>query len=768
MKKQFRSQKISNTGDISPLPLPNKPKKRRKILIGTLAALLLAPVILLGAAVGIYAIWARGVKLDKSALPVSASLPTFYDADGNKLSYKQDSYISADEITDDLRNAFVAVEDKRFYSHKGYDPVRMAGAALGNLKAGGIREGASTITQQLVKNTQLTHERTLKRKLTEIALAAKLEREYSKDDILSMYLSVIYFGSGAYGVKQACRKFFAKDVGELTLSQCACLAGIVRNPACYSPKNKPENCVNRRDLVLKLMLEQGYIDDKSYEEATAEPLLLSENAADESAAYGGYLEKAAQEVCEALDITRAQLDGSGYRIHTALDGELQQELCALRGQCISAEDVDSAAVVLDSEGFAIGYSSNLPYEASRQAGSVLKPLAVYAPALNERMISLATPITDEKVNYGGYSPSNFGGKYYGDTTIKQAIARSMNSVSVKVLDYLGVDNCAAYLNKFGIRISDEDKNYALALGATSKGVSPLDIAAAYGAFARGGMYQNCKFVKAVIDGDRYVYDGKTGNPNGQNCQRAVSSATASLISVALKEAVTSGTAKTLSALPFEVAAKTGTAQREDGGNSDGWCASYNDGYTVVVWHGSDGNLDERGGGLPTMHALKIWQLLAARAPMPSKLTLSEDITQVRIDNYSAAKCRHAVAATDSTPEKYVSVEYFDVASLPTSGDSLFENVPAPQLSVNMLNDIVRLQFDCQPIYGYTLTRRDLLGESVIFECSGYDGAKTIYDAPVTFGGKVTYTLTCSSGSSKAQCTKTVFSQPPFATGKSAP
>ncbi len=767
MKKQFRSQKNPNTGDISPLPLSDKPKKRRKILIGALAALLLAPVISFGAAVGIYAIWARGVKLDKSALPVSASLPAFYDADGNKLSYKQDSYISADEITEDLRNAFVAVEDKRFYSHKGYDPVRMAGAALGNLKAGGIREGASTITQQLVKNTQLTHERTLKRKLTEIALAAKLEKEYSKDDILSMYLSVIYFGNGAYGVKQACRKFFAKDVDELTLSQCACLAGIVRNPAGYSPKNKPENCVKRRNLVLKLMREQGYIDDKSYEEAAAEQLEIASNVIDESALYGNYLEKAAQEVCEALGITRAQLDGSGYRIHIALDSDLQQKLCALSGQCISAEDVNSAAVVLDSEGFMVGYSSNLPYEVSRQAGSVLKPLAVYAPALNERMISLATPITDEKVNYGGYSPANFGDKYYGDTTIKQAIARSMNSVSVKVLDYLGVDCCAEYLARFGINISDEDKNYALALGATSNGTSPLDIAAAYGAFSRGGMYQGCKFVKAVIDGDRYIYDSKTGDLNGQNCQRAVSPATASLISVALKETVTSGTAKTLSALPFEVAAKTGTAQREDGGNSDGWCASYNDGYTVVVWHGSDGKLEERGGGLPTMHALKIWQLLASRAPMPSKLTLSEEITQVRIDNYSAAKCKHAVAATDNTPDKYVSVEYFDVATIPTSSDSLFENVPAPQLSVDMLNDMVRLCFSCLPIYKYTLTRRDLLGESVIFECDGYDGAKIVYDAPVTFGGKVTYTLTCSSGDVKADCKKILFVDPPFASGQNA-
>ena len=219
----------------------SKKTKRKKIILVTLITLLLLPILILGISVGIFEAWANGVNIDESLLPTQTALPVFYDSLGEKIDVHGDSYLAPEDIPTDLKNAFVALEDKRFYSHKGYDPVRIVGALVSNAKSKSVKEGASTITQQLVKNTHLTQEKTVKRKLKEIAIAKKLEKEYTKDEILAMYLSVIYFGNGAYGVKDAGKLYFSKDVGDLSLAECATLAGIVKNPKKYSPLSNPDD-----------------------------------------------------------------------------------------------------------------------------------------------------------------------------------------------------------------------------------------------------------------------------------------------------------------------------------------------------------------------------------------------------------------------------------------------------------------------------------------------------------------------------------------------
>ena len=211
-------------------------------------------------------IWTDKLYIDKSLLPVANNLPTFYDIDGNAIEYKSDNYLHPNEIPDNLKYAFIALEDKRFYDHNGFDTYRIAGAMAKNIAKGGAVEGASTITQQLIKNTHLTFEKTISRKLKEIALAQKLEQMYTKDEILSMYLSVIYFGNGAYGVKTASKAYFGKDVAELTLGECATLAGIIKSPTKYSPKNNIENALHRRNIVLNAMYEQGYITAEGVDE----------------------------------------------------------------------------------------------------------------------------------------------------------------------------------------------------------------------------------------------------------------------------------------------------------------------------------------------------------------------------------------------------------------------------------------------------------------------------------------------------------------------
>lgn len=752
MKKYAEMQNGQNS--------PSKNKKRRKIFLAAVLMLFALPLLVAGVSLAGYAIWARGQRIDADLLPTAKALPVFYDRDGDVIGAYEDAYVTEGEAPELLKNAFVAIEDKRFYSHKGYDIIRIGGAVLKNLKAGAVKEGASTITQQLVKNTHLTQERSVARKLKEIALASDLERRYSKDEILNMYLSVIYFGSGAYGVKSAARTFFGADIGELTLAECATLAGIVRNPAGYSPLKRPEECVKRRNLVLSLMREQGYISDEECAAAQAEELDAHGDERDDPLNCELYLSLAKKQAADMLGITVYQLDNSAVKIYTALDKNVQQALESERKNASNFENggVLSVSTAIDNaSGEVLGLSSSLPYEICRQTGSVLKPLAVYAPALDMRSVTLATPIEDEKITYGDFAPENFGGKYYGMTTVEDAIKKSMNSVSVKLLDYIGVENSARYLNNFGLDVQERDKNYSLALGAL--GASPMDVAAAYSAIARGGEYAKGSYVRYV------VFDGKKIDADADS-RRVLSPASASLLSAALAETVKDGTAVTLSALPFEVAAKTGTAQREDGKNSDAWIASYNDDVTVVVWHGSDDGLAERGGGLPAHHAKNIWEKLASRADFRKNITLSADVAPADVDVYSTNRLKKVVLATPNTPSAYKRTQYFDVSCPPEPCLGLFDSVPSCRIFVDVREGHVELNFETLPIYAYALYRTDIFGKALIFASDGTGEAHTVRDVPVGFGKNVKYELVCSVKGNEDICAsdaKIVFFEPGFMT-----
>ncbi len=715
----------------------SKKSKRKKILIVALIVLVLLPLLALAASIGLYAVWASGQHIDENLLPTASALPTVYDADGNVISEKTDAYVYANELSDNLKHAFIAVEDKRFYSHKGYDIVRMGGALVKNIQAGGIKEGASTITQQLVKNTHLTSERSIKRKLKEVALARDLERKYSKDDILSMYLSVIYFGKGAYGVKSAARTFFGKDISELTLGECATLAGIVKNPAGYSPVVHPEASKKRRDTVLSLMLEQGYISENECSNAKTETLDTVKVKNKEKSQCALYVELAKRQAADMLGITRYALDNSDVKIYTNLRADVQNALReeASNTSNFESDNISHCSVVIDSKsGAVLGLYGSQSYDVLRQTGSVLKPLAVYAPVLDMRAVTLATPIVDEKVDYAGFSPENFNGVYYGQTTVEEAIKKSMNSVSVKLLDYLGVDKSADYLGKFGFKVEDKDKNYSLALGSLS--ASPVDTAAAYGALARGGEAIPPCFVRYVVsDGRKYEYEPPSG--------RVISPAAATLVGRALFDTVKDGTARTLSTLPFDVAAKTGTAERSDLKNSDAWLASYNDNFTVAVWHGSDDGMTERGGGYPTMHAAGIWKKLYECADERFTLSLDADVVAIDIDEYSTSIQKKVVAASQNTPKKYRRTCYFDVNNLPSSEFGLFDSAPPCELSVKVREGHVEASFDTSSICDYRLYRTDILGRALIFASDGTGETVSVRDVPMGFGNSVEYELICT-------------------------
>lgn len=751
MKKQ---PKIKN--------LLNKEQKRarnKKIIVTTVLVLVLLPIVCTSIAVAGFAIWANGVSLDKTLLPTASAKPVFYDINGEKIEYLTDDYVLPEQIPDNLKNAFIALEDKRFYSHKGYDPIRIGGAIINNIKSRSIKEGASTITQQLVKNTHLSNKRTVDRKLKEIAIARKLEKEYSKDEILAMYLSVIYFGNGAYGVKQASRLYFDKEISELSLQECATLAGIVKNPRKYSPFSKEEDCISRRNLVLSVMQKEGYISQESRDLASNSPLIKAKEGKlnkFQSKYCDYYIKKATDEVCDMLCITKYQLNNSGYEIYTDLDVSLQKDLYdnANNSALFESDDVQSVQIVVDNnQNAVVACYSSLGYDIKRQAGSVMKPIAVYAPAIDMNLVSLATPVVDEKIDFGGYSPSNFGDKYYGETTIRDAIKKSMNSIAVKTLSYVGLPKSAQYISNFGVNLEYFAQNYTLALGATTNGVSPIELCCAYTALANDGVYKANSFVKYVVSGVNKIYVGAQSQSHN-----VIKSSTASIITSALSDTVKDGTARTLSALPFEVAAKTGTAERADGKNSDAWCIGYNDNYTVCVWHGSDNGTSEKGGGYPAMNNKTIWQSLNKMQSQPTSISYCSDIEWKDVDLYASKNYKQVMLASPNTPIEYRKTEIFPIgAAIETS--HCFDEVEDFDFSLFANANRVKITLDTQDIYTYKIYREDFYGNNLVCTLQGDGEQKIFYDTPLAFFDVVKYTVEChisSNSDIKKSSTKLVY------------
>ena len=300
-----------------------------KKIILTVFIILFAAILLLCLGFGIWvACVTSDARLNKSLLPTANAQPVFYDKYGKEILIENTPALSPDDIPKSLSDAFVAIEDKRFYEHKGVDYRRVFGALISNLKSGSLKEGASTITQQLVKNTHLTQEKSLKRKLSEMAIAKEVEKNYSKEEIMAMYLSVIYFGAGLYGVKDAATLYFGKELDELTVAQCATLAGIIKNPSRYSPKNSIENSTKRRNVVLSLMREQGKISDEVYKESIAEKLVLTDDTKKVSAREF-YVKRCREQIKEIIGCTIIDSQKPFLRLPPYLSIRLEHNFCCL-------------------------------------------------------------------------------------------------------------------------------------------------------------------------------------------------------------------------------------------------------------------------------------------------------------------------------------------------------------------------------------------------------------------------------------------------------
>ncbi|MDR3216340.1 MAG: transglycosylase domain-containing protein [Clostridiaceae bacterium] len=656
------------------------------------------------------------VSLDKALLPAYGSASVIYDADGGELYNPSNVLMSVDELTEPLKNAFIATEDKRFYRHKGYDVKRIIGASLKNLKAKHLKEGASTISQQLIKNTHLSGERTINRKLKEIKLARELEKNFKKEEILTMYLNAAYFGKGKYGAKSAARAFFGKDIAEMSISECAVLAGTVKSPATYSPLASVQNSTERRNLVLRLMYEQGYISESEKNAFTAEKLILAPSSdTDENEIYSPYASAVLAEARALTGLSKSELLNGGFKIYTYMSSSSQAALYEVltRDGLHLVNDGQIAPSVLGitadnrTAGITAFYSDVFgAAEMRRQAGSALKPFSVYAPALERGIINAATPVVDVRTDFGGFNPKNFRDVYYGMTTARESIAKSMNVPAVKFLSATGTDAAAAFLRRIEIRISDGDKSLALALGATANGTSPTELLGGYVMLARGGNFLRPTFISEIVRGGKLIYAKDTAG------QTAMSAENAYILTDMLKDAVKRGTAKALSALPYDVAAKTGTVGTENS-NSDAWSCAYTSAFSAIIWHGNaTGSKEstlaaaESGGSYATSAVRELFKSMHDGAlTYPEAFVRPDGIRECYIDKFALLKFGTLALAPDSVPEKYRQKEIFSESGMPETNSAVFSEI-LTNASADYTDRTARIRFDAKAYAAYDVFRID--------------------------------------------------------------
>lgn len=546
----------------------------------TLVAAIIFSVALLEPNVKIYG-WE---SLDETRLIRTEKTIDFLDSNDMHISDKifdaNRSYTAISDVPQHTIDAFVSIEDKRFFKHHGVDYIRIGGAVIDNIKSFSFKEGASTISQQLIKNTHLSSDKKISRKIKEIRIAKELERKFSKEEILEMYLNMLYFGDNLYGITTAARVFFDESPSELTLTQSALIAGIINNPSRYNPYQNPDNTVKRRNLVLKAMLDNDKIDKAQYDSAIAEPL--------EVKAYNAqtcqYLNSAIRDARKILNLSKKQLLSQRLKISTYYETNLNDALTEIAQNAKLPNNCDAhIAVLSNADGKIIGDVSlkddNLSY-LKRQPGSTIKPIISYAPALEKGDIYCCSPIFDAPEEFDDYKPANYKDRYYGWVDAREALSRSLNIPAVKIMQTCGIDYAKSVAERFGIGFDEADKNLALALGGMTEGVTLQQLVDAYGTFARGGKYIEGNSIRQITD-----EDGNILYSDSRQRSSAVSRDTAFLIGTMLKDCVATGTASSLSDFN-NVCAKTGTVGNSNG-NSDVYCIAYTPKYTVGVWVGGD-------------------------------------------------------------------------------------------------------------------------------------------------------------------------------------
>ena len=518
-------------------------------------------------------------------------------------------YVAYNEIPQQLIDAFISVEDKRFFEHNGIDRLRSAKAAANFFLFHNSSFGGSTITQQLVKNLTGNGEKTVERKLTEAFSAMDLEERYDKSEILEMYLNIINLAHGCRGIGAASRYYFSKSVGDLTLCESAAIAAITNNPSKFDPQKHPEENKARREIVLKCMLDQGYISKNEYDIALNEELSLNVTNQKNETVNSWYIDAVIEDVIsdysEKYGISKQNaavlLYNGGYKIYTAMDKHLQDIVYEYFQNTdnfpIDAEGrspLSSMIVINPNSGDVLAVAGNIGKKrgnriqnfatmTKRPPGSTIKPLSVYAPAFERRLINWASIIEDspvQDVQFGSPWPSNANKKYIGDVTVKYSVANSLNTVAVKVLHKLGreasFDFLTKSLNIYSLNEETDMGDASLALGQPSKGITLRELTSAYTIFQNGIMCKSRTYYKVTDSSGRIILDNESVQ------KKVISDETATIMTKLLQAVVSEGTACGYIDLEdIEVAGKTGTTQY----NNDKYFIGYTPNLLAGVWQG---------------------------------------------------------------------------------------------------------------------------------------------------------------------------------------
>ena len=604
----------------------SKKKLWKRILIGIAAFVTVAII----AIVAIFAYYGATAPTIQASDLEGATETKILDKDGEliySLGGEKRDLITSEQVPQLLKDAITSIEDKRFYSHMGIDPIRIAGSFLRNAKAGQITQGGSTITQQLVKLAVFStkkEDQTYKRKIQEIMLALQLERNYSKEQILTYYLNKVYMANNVYGFGTASHYYFNKELSELSLPQVALLAGMPQAPNSYDPYANADQAKERRDLVLYSMKENGKITKEQYDQAVATPVtegLIAHNnkvdSNDKALVYDSFVTMVLKEVQEKTGLDPYN---DGLTIETTIDSKAQQRLYDIVNtndyiQYVN-DKIQNAVVMLDTKTGAVravnggrkqttllGY--NRATDNSRSTGSTIKPVIDYGPAIEYLNYSTGQTIMDQRTTYSnGVELNNWDFSHKGAMTLRTALVYSRNTTALQTFKAVGETNIKSFLNNLDIQIKNDGQDYLVESNSIGADISPIKMAAAYATFGNYGTYSKPYTVTKVTTRDGQVTEFKPEQ------KQAMKDSTAYMITDVLKDSFKYGFA-TQAAIPgLPTAAKTGSsnytveqkrAMRASDYEDiipDSWFIGYSTDYTISAWTGYD-NPYEQGGGVDT-------------------------------------------------------------------------------------------------------------------------------------------------------------------------
>lgn len=548
--------------------------------------------------------------ITKSAAFERQSAITVKAADGSIIARYGEikgNSVKFEDIPQNLKNAVMAIEDRRFYSHFGLDPLGLLRAIVVNIKEGGVVQGGSTITQQLAKNLFLSHDRTLKRKIQEAMLAIWLEHQLTKDEILSAYLNRVYLGSGTYGIDAASELYFDKEPKDMTLRESATIAGLLKAPSRYSPRRNPGLANERADVVLMAMADAGYITEEQAKGMSGVPPKPPQKPSTANAER--YF---SDWIVDGLDdlIGTPETD---LIVHTTLVPSIQNNAQAAVSDTLAKEGAEKnigqgAAIVMSHDGAVLALVGGRDYnksqfnritQAQRQPGSSFKPF-VYLTALEHGYTPLST-IIDEPITQGRYRPANFGNEYYGLVNLETALTFSLNTVAVNLTKELGVGTVIETARRLGI-ISDLPADLSMALGTAS--ISPLELAAAYAVIANGGYRVFPYGITKIEDKEGKQYYQR---PSKTVTRQVINTREVFELQQMMRSVVDNGTGR--GAAPgFPAAGKTGTSSDF----RDAWFAGYTNKLVAIAWVGNDDNSPMKkvtGGSTPA----RIWRQIVSKA-----------------------------------------------------------------------------------------------------------------------------------------------------------